>query len=37
MNCGRVCQIETDREGLCLGPASGEGYETVGNGHCFMK
>ena len=26
-----VCQIETDGEGLCLGPASGKGFETVGN------
>ena len=24
-------QIETDGEGLYLGPASGEGFETVGN------
>ena len=27
---GRVCQIETDGEGLYLGPASGKGFETVG-------
>ena len=24
-----VCRIETDREGLYLGPASGKGFETV--------
>ena len=29
---GRVCQIETDGEGLYLEPASGKGFETVGNG-----
>ena len=29
---GRVCLIETDGEGLYLGPASGKGFETVGNG-----
>ena len=33
---GRVCQIETDGEGLYLGPASGEGFETVGNGLYLM-
>ena len=27
-----VCRIETDGEGLYLGPASGNGFETVGNG-----
>ena len=27
-----VCRIETDGEGLYLGPASGKGFETVGNG-----
>ena len=26
-----VCRIETDGEGLHLGPASGKGFETVGN------
>ena len=26
-----MCQIETDGEELYLGPASGEGFETVGN------
>ena len=25
----RVCQIETDAEGLYLGPASSKGFETV--------
>ena len=25
-----VCRIETDEEGLYLGPASGKGFETVG-------
>ena len=34
---GRVCQIETDVEGLYLGPASGKGFETVGNGLYLMK
>ena len=32
-----VCRIETDGEGLYLGPASGNGFETVGNGLCLMK
>ena len=32
-----VCQIETDGEGLYLGPASGKGSETVGNGLYLMK
>ena len=27
-----VCRIETDGEGLYLGPTSGKGFETVGNG-----
>ena len=27
-----VFRIETDGEGLYLGPASGKGFETVGNG-----
>ena len=34
---GRVCQIETDGEGLYLGPASGKGFETVGNSLYLMK
>ena len=34
---GRVCQTETDGEWLYLGPASGTGFETVGNGLCLMK
>ena len=28
----RVCQTETDGRVLCLGPRSGNGFETVGNG-----
>ena len=32
-----VCRIETDAEGLYLGPASGKGFETVGNGLYLMK
>ena len=32
-----MCLIETDGEGLYLGPASGKGFETVGNGLYFMK
>ena len=32
-----MCQIETDGEGLYLGPASGKGFETVGNGLYLMK
>ena len=32
-----VCRIETDGEGLHLGPASGKGIETVGNGLYLMK
>ena len=31
-----VCRIETDGEGLYLGPASGIRFETVGNGHYLM-
>ena len=27
----------SDREGLYLGPASGKGFETVGNGLYLMK
>ena len=34
---GRVCQDETDGEGLYLGPTSGKGFETVGNGLYLMK
>ena len=34
---GRVCQIETDGNGLYLGPASGNGFETVRNGLYIMK
>ena len=33
----RVCQIETDGEGLYLGPASCKGFEAVGNGLYLMK
>ena len=32
-----VCRIETDGEGLYLGPASGKEFETVGNGLYLMK
>ena len=32
-----VRRIETDGEGLCLGPASGKGFETIGNGIDLMK
>ena len=32
-----VCRIETDGEGLYLGPASGKGFETVENGVYLMK
>ena len=32
-----VCRIETDGEGLCLGPASGKGFETLGNCLYLMK
>ena len=34
---GSVCQIETDGEGLYLGPTSGKGLETVGNVVYLMK
>ena len=34
---GSVCRIETDGEGLYLGPTNGKGYETVGNGLYLMK
>ena len=33
----RVCRIETDGEGLFLGPTSGKGFETVGNSRYLMK
>ena len=32
-----VCRIESDGEGQYLGPASGKGFETVGNGLYLMK
>ena len=32
-----MSKIETDREGLYLGPAYGKGFETVGNGRYLMK
>ena len=32
-----VCRIETDGEEFYLGPASGKGFETVGNGLYLMK
>ena len=32
-----VCRIETDGEGLYLGPTSGKGFETVANGLYLMK
>ena len=32
-----VCQIDTDGKGLYLGPTSGKGFETVGNGLYLMK
>ena len=32
-----VCRIKTDGEGLYLGPTSGKGFETVGNGLYLMK
>ena len=34
---GSVCRIETDGEALYLGPTSGKGFETVGNGLYLMK
>ena len=30
-------RIETDGKGLYLGPTSGKGFETVGNGVYLMK
>ena len=32
-----VYRIETEGQGLYLGPASGKGFETVGNGLYLMK
>ena len=32
-----MCGIETDGNGLYLGPASGKGFENVGNGLYLMK
>ena len=32
-----VCRIETDGEGLYLGPTSGKGFETEGNGLYLIK
>ena len=32
-----MCRIETDEEGLYLGPISGKGFESVGNGLYLMK
>ena len=32
-----VCRIESDGEGLYLGPTSGKGFETVGSGIYLMK
>ena len=34
---GSVCRIETDGEGLYLGPTNGKGFKTVGNGLYLMK
>ena len=34
---GRVCLTETDGEGLYLGPTSGKGFETAGNGLYLMN
>ena len=34
---GRLCRIETDEEGLYLGPTSGIWFETVANGLYLMK
>ena len=36
-NGGSVCLIETDGKALYLGPASGKGFENVGNGLYLMK
>ena len=32
-----MCRIETDGQELYLGPASGKGFENVGNGLYLMK
>ena len=32
-----MCQIETDARGLYLGPTSGKGFNTIGNGLYLMK
>ena len=32
-----VCRIETDEEGLYLGPTSGKGFQTVGTGLYLIK
>ena len=32
-----MCQIENDGKGLYLGPASGKGFENVGNGLYLMR
>ena len=32
-----MCRIESDEKGLYLGPASGKGFENVGNGIYLMK
>ena len=32
-----MCQTETDGKGVYLGPTSGKGFETVGNGLYLMK
>ena len=34
---GSVCRTETDGKGLYLGPASGKGFENVGNDLYLMK
>ena len=34
---GRVCQIETEGSRLYLGPTSGKGFETKGNGLYLTK
>ena len=32
-----MCRIETDGEGLYLGPTSGKGFESVENGLYLIK
>ena len=34
---GSVCRIETDGEGLYLGPTNSKGFETVGYGLYLME